>query len=147
MRPLHELRALIHAYQDFSECIVDAIEISDFGTTVVLKLDYIWEPDGAVRPDVEPKLVVELRFRLVDELRINNSLKPSTLDDPSTLSWGHAEIARIEILRPNGGAEKSERAVALHRMIAWREEGPWIEMTFVELDVAEHLAPPPRLDE
>lgn len=136
MRELHEMRAIIHAYQDFSECIVDSIQVLDFGTTVVLSVDYIWLPDGSVRPDDGPKLTVELRARVVQEVSIQNRLNAVMMADPSALNWGFAEISRIEVNAEQSGSN-DQQALAHHRMTVWREEGPWIQIVFGELEVSE----------
>lgn len=144
MRPLHELRALLHAYQDFTECIVDEILVRDYGTTVVLSIDYIWRTNGTARPDDEPKLIVELYMKLVSDLIIHNELRAETLRDPSTLNWGAAEISRvlIELVKPFDASFHT--AQESYRLTVRREEGPWIEVTFQDLIIGESSAPPPR---
>ncbi len=53
MHDLSEIQALVHAYRDFAECVVESIEWSDRGTSVSITFDYIWKPDGSVRADDE----------------------------------------------------------------------------------------------
>lgn len=135
---LHEIRALLHAHREFSECILCSMRFADFGTTLELGIDYIWQPDGSVRPDDAPRLLVVLRFLLVEEARIANTLRPIHLQEPTMLNWGFAEIARVEAGEDRASVISGERP--LHRVTVWREEGPWIVVLFSALEWHEDLA-------
>ena len=131
MNALHAVQALVHAYRDFSECIVDAIEWADFGTTIRLAIDYVWMPDGSVRPDADPKVIVTLAATGVDEVHLLNRLSPTQQKDMSRLNWGFAEISRVSI-RNDPSLGSSSLIVEV-----WRESGVWISVRCSDLIITE----------
>ena len=131
MHRIHEVQALLHAYRDFSECIVDAIEWADFGTTIRLTIDYIWMPDGSVRSDNDLKFFVTLAAHAVEEARFFNRLSTAQRSDLSRLDWGFAEISRVSIRDD----ESSIGATAL--LEVWRENGVWISLRCGDLAITE----------
>src|SRR3712207_2932217 len=97
MRELSEMRALIESYRGFSECVAKSITWYDHGTTIEIAIDYIWHPDGTVRGDNEDRLLVKLRFRLVQEFWMKNALRPAVIEDPSLINWSFNEIALMVV--------------------------------------------------
>lgn len=136
MHRIHEVQALLHAYRDFSECIVDAIEWADFGTTIRLTIDYIWMPDGSVRPDNDLKFIITLAAHGVEEARFFNRLSIAQRNDLSRVDWGFAEISRVSIRDD----ESSPGATAL--LEVWRENGVWISLRCGDLAITESSGPP-----
>ena len=140
LRQLHEIRAVLHAHRDFMECILHSVSFTDFQTTLALTFDYIWLPDGTVRPDEDAKLLVTLKMLTVQEVDWRNAQRPLATGDAMALNWGFAEIARIEVKDDSRAAAYSGHSVGFHHMTVWREEGPWIDVVFSGLQVAEVLA-------
>lgn len=143
MNDLEEIRAWMHAHRDFRECIVDAIDVSDFGTTVTLTIDYIWNPDGTVRPDSDDRIMVELRLHGVLALTMHNRLNAAMLADLSALNWGFAEASRLEVTRADGADGGDASSGVFHRLGVYRESGPWIEAIFRDMHAGESHAPSP----
>ena len=131
MRPIQEVQALLHAYRDFSECIVHAIEWIDFGTPIRVAIDYVWMPDGAVRPDTDPKSIVTIDATGVEEVQISNRLSTAQRRDISRLNWGFAEISRVSIRN-----DPSSVGAALIIEL-WRENGVWIFLRCADLTITE----------
>jgi hypothetical protein len=131
MRPLHEIQALLHAYRDFSECIIDSIEWFDFGTTVRLSVDYVWMSDGSVRPDSDPKVIVTLTAIGVEELHVRNRLSTAQRDDVSRLNWGFAEVSMVSIRDDSS----SIGTAAILEVL--RESGVWISLRCADLTILE----------
>lgn len=140
LRQLHEVRAILHAHRDFMECILHSASFTDFQTTLALTFDYIWLPNGTVRPDGDARLFVTLKLLCVQEVDLRNSLRPVVTTDTTTLDWGFAEIARIEVKDDSRAAAYSGHSVGFHHLTVWREEGAWIDAVFSGLEVAEVLA-------
>lgn len=140
MRELSEMQALLEAYRGFSECVVKSITWRDYGTTVEIALDYIWNPDGTVRSDDEDRLLVKLRFRLVQEFSMKNALRPAVIENPSLINWSFNEIALMVVQADERSSlYAAGPATFYHAALLW-ETGSWIDVVFSELDVAEEDA-------
>ncbi len=139
LRQLHEIRAALHAYRDFMECILQSVTFTDFQTVLTLTFDYIWLSDGTVRPDEDAKLLVTLRLLAVQEVDVRNSIPQMVTGDSTVVNWGFAEIARIEVDDDSRAAVYAGHSVEFHHLRIWREEGPWIDAIFSALEVAEML--------
>lgn len=142
MHDANEMRAMLRAYRDFGECVVVGVAWTGFGTTVEVTLDYAWKPDGSVRGDDEPRVLVKLSFRLVQELEIRNALRPVMVEDPSVIGWGLNEVSRVSIGRDARSAAYDGLPTLFHHAVFWREEGPWIQVVFAGLEVSETAGPP-----
>lgn len=95
MDDLCEMQALVHAYRDFSECVVEGVEWEDHSSTIAVTVDYVWTSAGTVRADEDERLWVTLRFRLVQEFEMKNELPALVVADPALLNWSHNEISRV----------------------------------------------------
>jgi len=143
LQQLDEIRAVLHAHRDFTECILESATFTDFQTTLALTFDYIWLPDGTVRPDEEAKLLITLKLLVVQEVDWRNVLRPQATRDTKALNWGFAEVARIEVNDDGRAAVYSGHSVRFHHMTVWREEGPWIDVIFSRMQIAEVLVKGP----
>lgn len=137
MKEIGDIRAIIHAYKDFSECLLEALEWSNFGTTIQLQFDYIWRSDGSVRSDSSDRVIVSLSMTDVRVLEVHNP-QPLSL---SSLNWSAAEVSWVMVSSEAENVESSH-SVPLHRLSVRREDGPWIDIVFAELEVGESSAPP-----
>jgi len=134
------MQALVHAYRDFAECIVESIEWFDHGTSVGITFDYIWKPDGRVRADDEERLLVHLRFKLVQEFEMKNDLKPVVLTDESAIGWGLCEVSRVVVQDDERSRRYKGFALPSHHASLRRESGAWIDIVFGKLEVTEASA-------
>jgi hypothetical protein len=141
MRDLLQLQSLVHAYRDFAECVVKSIEWLHYGTSVAITFDYTWKPDGRLRADEEERLLVRLRFKLVQEFEICNGLTGAMLVDDSAINWGFNEVSRVVVQDDERSSKYSGFAVPMHHASLRRESGPWIDIVFGELEITESSAP------
>jgi hypothetical protein len=134
MRSRNEIEAVLQAYHHFADCSVEDITWRDFGTTLVVTLDYIWSSAGQLREDLDTKRLVDLNFYLVQELHVRNALNAAMCREPSRLNWGVSEVAIVRLM------DRSE-LVAVYRdfpvpfyHIAFLSEGDRrIDIVFSEL--------------
>lgn len=136
MKDISEIRAYVHAYRDFRECIVRDVRWLAFGTRIEVDVDYVWGDDGKVRGSWEKRRIITLAFCQVQDLHIMNSLTPAMIRSPSRLNWGFAEIARLTVEDQTAKATEP-LSMALHRACFWWEKGPWIELSFYEVFATE----------
>jgi hypothetical protein len=146
MRDLNDIKVQLHAYRDFTECIIDSMGWSDYGTTLTINIDYVWLPNGSVRPDDEPRLIVQLSLGLVEEVVVRNALRPAVIADPKVLNWSFAEVARVEVQDDERTQVYAKKGTPSHRLLVYREDGVWIDVVFSELVVTETSGPPPNMN-
>lgn len=141
MRDLLEIQASLHAYRDFSECVLRSIEWRNHATSVVLTIDYPWTPSGIIRSDHAERLLVDLDFALVQEFSVKNQLPPDCVRDPSLISWGLTEISIVRIRDDDLSEQYRTPDTAFHHMTVRREGSDWIEIVFADLSVSERTEP------
>ena len=137
MTDILEIQATLHAYRDFSECIVTGIVLENFGTTVKVLLDYIWNADGTVKGESDESIEVTLTFRLLQDLDIRNRLGPENLVDPSSINWSHSEVALVEVRADERSQVYDSADIPFFHCTLWWEQHPWIEIIAASLDFAE----------
>jgi hypothetical protein len=137
MRDAVEMQVRLHAYRDFSECVVTAIEWRDFATTVVISVDYPWTASGTVRPDDSVRLIVDVEFRLVQEFCLKSGLPVEAIESPDVISWGLTEISVVQITNA-----PQQSGMKLFRAMIRREGWTWIEIVFARLSISERTVPP-----
>lgn len=138
MDTLLELRSMVHAYRDFSECIVRSFSWIGPGALIVVRIDYSWNVDGTIRAGTDSRLLIDLKFSMVQSFRFHNSLPSNVLADPRLLNWSHSEIAVLEIdAAPPLLGSSPELPTAFRAVFAW-ESAPWIEIVFSSLEIVEH---------
>lgn len=142
MRDLLEIQAMLHAYGDLSECVVKSIVWSDYGTTVAITFDYIWTTDGRVRGDDEERLLVELKFKLVQEFEMKNALRPSMVAEPAVINWGLNEVAQVLVRDDDRSEAYAGYPVPFHHAVLRWEGTDWIHVVFSQLEIKEESAPP-----
>lgn len=142
MRELLEMQSIVHAYRDFEECVVESISWSDYLTSVQVLIDYVWKPDGSVRPDQEDRALVEITFSLVQEFEMHNALNPAVVDDPSMMNWGRNEIARLVIVDDDRSHKYAGYLVPFHHAILRWESKTWIDIVFAEMEISERTGAP-----
>ncbi|MGD2154776.1 MAG: hypothetical protein PVG79_16025 [Gemmatimonadales bacterium] len=137
MNDLTSMQALLRAYRDLSECIVERIAWRDFGTTVAITFRYIWKEDGRLRGRDDERLWVELTFKLVQEFHLRNSLTPQVAEDPSVIDWGRTEVAWVQILEDESSMKYDGYPLPFfHAEVRW-EGRTWMDIVFAELEVCE----------
>lgn len=137
MHDLLEMQARLHAYRDFSECVLKSIEWRNHATAVVLTIDYPWTPSGIIRPDNAKRLLIDLEFSLVQEFSVKNRIPVDCVRNPSLISWGLTEISIVRIRGDALSEQYRTPETAFHHVTVRREGADWIEIVFAELSVSE----------
>ncbi len=140
MEPVNELAALraqVHAYRDFEECVVVGVEWLDWGTSLNVDIDFVWQDDGSVRSTGVSRRIVSIRFLGVSDLHLVNDLVDGMVGGSASVNWGHGEIAclRIEHAAPT----RTRLTVPSYRALFRREGYSWFEVVFVQWRIAESV--------
>jgi hypothetical protein len=131
-----EIEAFLNEHKDFSECIIEELALKDYGTTLDVVFNYIWTDTGEVRPNLNERNAIVLRFRLVQELHINNALNSSMLRNPESINWGLNEVALVQLVKDDSASQTSNPPPAAlnHLALLWEGERR-IDIVFSELEV------------
>lgn len=131
-----EIEECLKDLHGLSECILLYIKEARFGTTWILGFDYVWDESGRIRRDLRTVNIVELRFHLVQEFRLVNSLSDSMLSEPHRINWGIREVGAVR-LRPRRTADAAANthALPLHLITVGWDDGRHIDITFSELEI------------
>jgi len=140
MSELPVLRAQLHAYRDFDECVVLELRWLWWGTSLAIDVDYIWHDDGTVRSREDDRRVVSIQFFGVSEVRIVNDLTDSMVTETSSLTWGSGEIACLRIEQADPPA-RSRLTMPSYTAVFRREGYAWIEITFTGWEFSESRQP------
>jgi hypothetical protein len=138
MSDLAVLRAQLHAYRDFDECIVLDLRWLDWGTSLVLDLDFVWRDDGTVRSQEENRRVVSIRFFGVSEVHVVNDLTDAQLGEEQSLGWSVGEIACLRVERASALA-RSRPSIPAYRAALRREGYTWIDVSFTRWEFSESV--------
>jgi hypothetical protein len=136
MNDLHMMQQEMARYRHFSECIVEDVKWSDYGTTITVTLDYIWHSDGTLRDDTDDRMFVSLCFRMVQELQLHNQLRREVLAEPEVIDWGHAEIACLSL---EANDQYTQLPMRFYDAKFEREKSTWIRVVFSEMGIGETL--------
>ena len=131
-----EIEEFLKKHKDFSECIIEELSLKDYGTTLEVVFNYIWTESGQPRANLDEPTNIGLRFRLVQELHINNALNSSMLHDPGSINWGLNEVALVEVVNDSTALQTYEPSLAPlnHLAFLW-EADRRIDVVFSELEV------------
>jgi hypothetical protein len=145
MNRREEIEAFLKRHKNFSECIIEELALKDFGTTFDVVFNYIWTDSGELRPDLDKPNNIGLRFRLVQELSINNSLNSSILGHPESINWGLNEVALVRVMKDDSGLQAGEDLPPLLNHVEFLWEGERrIDVFFSELEVFLPQVLPPE---
>ena len=132
-----EIEAFLKNHKNFSECIIEELALKDYGTTLDVAFNYIWTDSGELRPDLDKPKNIALRFRLVQELRINNSLNSSIFEHPESINWGLNEVALVQVVKDDRALQVRGDSLALLNHVEFLWEGERrIDVVFSELEVS-----------
>ena len=129
-----DIQKFLIEHKGFAECIIEEFRLTDYGTTFEVALNYIWDATGQLRSNIDEPQRIVLRFRLFQELKINNSLNEQMLRHPEDINWGLNEIACIKLVgdKVEAGAEHSFIQLAF----VW-EGNRRIDVVFLEFEVID----------
>lgn len=139
LNELSTLRAQAHAYRDFEECVVVGLQWLDWGTSLSVHLDFVWQDDGSVRPQDANRRIVSIRFSGVSEFRVVNDLTDEMVGETPLLKWGFGEIACLQLER--GAPGRTRLTLPSYRALFRREGYTWFEVVFVQWQMSESIQP------
>ena len=126
-----DIEKFLIEHQGFKECIIEEFRLTDYGTTFEVAINYIWDAIGQLRSNIDEPQRLVLRFRLVQELHINNALTQQMLRHPENINWGLNEIARIKFVKET--VEAGSERPFMHLAFVW-EGDRRIEVIFSEFE-------------
>lgn len=126
-----EVETWIAKHNGFSECIIERLVLSHYGTTFEVVMNYIWDANGSVRSDLDESRQIIIRFLLVQELRINNALTRELLVASENINWGLNEVALVTLVKERDqlGSDPS----FMHLAFLW-EGNRRIDVVFSQLE-------------
>lgn len=119
-------------HRGFAECIIEEFLLTDYGTTFEVAINYIWDATGKLRSNIDEPQTIVLRFKLIQELHINNALTGQMLRHPEDINWGLNEIARIKLVSDT--VEAGSEYSFIHLVFVW-EGDRRMEVIFSEFEV------------
>lgn len=107
LREINEIHKELKSYNFLQECILLEFQFLDFGTTILLRFNYIWDDNFNIRDDIDNNSkIIEIKYYLVQELHIHNYLSNAIINNPDLMNWGRNEISLISIFEDNKILEK-----------------------------------------
>lgn len=93
-----EIQDALGQVQDLAECLLVDVRWTQFGFGVDLVFNYVWESDGALRPEVEtdPHLVT-ISTVGVARLCLDGHINPAMFETPGEVGWGLSEVAGVRV--------------------------------------------------
>jgi hypothetical protein len=132
-----EIARALAGYNNLQECVIETMALEDYGTTVEIVFDYIWNERGELREDLDQVRRLIVRFRRVQRFHLENALNPHMSEFPEELNWGLNEIAAMRLVEGDDLATYREFPVPFHRLeIVW-EGRRHIDLIFSELEVTQ----------
>jgi hypothetical protein len=130
-----EIKVFLEEQREFSECIIEELALKNYGTTFEVVFNYIWNDSGELRANLDEPQGISLRFRLLQELRINNSLTSSMLRNPESINWGINEVALVKVMNDSNAFQTSEisQVPLIHVAFLW-EGDRRIDVLFSEFE-------------
>jgi hypothetical protein len=130
------IRAILEEHHNLSECVVHVMRWLDFGTTVEIVVNYVWDAGGRIREDLERPDLHTFKFRLVQELHIHNTLNEDMCKNPELINWGINEIVLAKMENENDSLQAYRfLPVPFHRIVFWFAGDRHIDIIFSELQV------------
>lgn len=133
-----EIQAIINTHRGFSDCIIEEFKWKHFGTTMELKIRYIYDQNGHIPKSMDDWHTLVLSFHLVQKLRISNALTQTMCNEPERLNWGFNEIALIKLEdNPELLTPFKEFITPFHHIVILWESERRIDIVFSELEIPE----------
>jgi len=130
-----QIEAFLREHKGFSECIIEELALKDYGTTLEVRFNYVWSDSGDIRANLNEPFNIVLKFRLVEELHIKNSLSYSMLTKPKSINWGLNEIALLKVVGDSDALPTSESSGTLFTHLVFLWEGDRrIDVIFSEFE-------------
>ena len=128
---------LLTKYNHFEDCILLDVRWKQWGYSLELVFNYIWNEKGVIRGNLdiaEERVVV--RFSAVQEFLVRNQWNDSLLTEPDLMNWGSGEVSLIRLENSESLLEKygSRPVPFYHAAILWESERR-MDVVFSELEI------------
>lgn len=131
------IRNALARHRNFEECLLTDVRWVDFGMTIDLCVNYIWDGSGVrARISEDPHPIV-LRARKVQELNVRNSITSAIAREPDRVNWGISEFAQIVLLGDSPAARRYSDVgdgVYHHLVVEW-EGARRIDVVMASLEI------------
>ena len=92
-----EIKEMLSKYRFFGECIIEEFRWTNFGTSLVVVFNYIFDAQGRIRKNLSTPLLVAMQFDCMQRLYINNGIRDSLCQEIERINWGWAEVAGVDV--------------------------------------------------
>lgn len=114
------------------------MELSNYQSTRTINVNYIWDAEGNIRPNINIPHIVVLKFSIVQELHVFNALSSWNILNMSELNWGANEIARMAITDTSPLLEQyRDLPVPFYHAVLYWESSRRLEVVFATLEIFE----------
>lgn len=132
------IQDFLKLHKNFSECVIETIGFEHFGTTLAIRMDYIYDSNGNIRRNLDEPNIITFAFKVVQEVHIYNGLNEIQSSNPELLNWGFNEVSRV-ILVEDSKLLENYRGLSMpffHVSFQWEGKKSHIEIVFSEFEVA-----------
>lgn len=132
------IQEFLKSHKSFSECVIETMGFEHFGTTLAIRMDYIYDSNGSIRRNLDEPNIVSFAFKIVQEVHIYNRLNQIQSSNPELLNWGFNEVSRV-ILVEDSKLLENYRDLPVpfsHVSFQWEGKKSHIEIVFSEFEVA-----------
>jgi len=131
-----EIKNLLKIYKNFEKCLLVSIKWLEFGKTIELIFDYIWDDEGNLRNNLDKEEFIVLRFKLVQEFHFKSGLNSSMVLEPEQINWGINEISCIRLVENSDILKQYDSLPkqSYHVEIMW-EGDRHIDVIFSEMEI------------
>jgi hypothetical protein len=127
---------LLEKYHNFDECVLVDIDWRDYGLTVDLAFNYIWQENGTIRANLDAEEIVILRFKLVQELHVIGALNEAKITQPEAVDWGINTVALVKMEEKEEFLNKYRNfSIPFHHVAVRWEYERRIDIVFSDLEV------------
>lgn len=127
---------VLEEYNNLSECILLECNLKNYGMTVELVFNYIWEDNGTVRSNLKSQEILVLTFHIVQELHIRNVLSDIVCINQEEINWGINEIALVKIENDqNFLCPYQSLSIPFNHIVIFWEDERRIDIVFSALEI------------
>lgn len=132
-----EIAAVLEDHHSFGECILEDVRWRDYGITLDLVFNYIWDNGDRVRDNLDQPLLKTVTFHGVREFHVRNELNEAMLLSPERINWGIGEIAVMRIADdPHFLARYGGLPVPTHHVVCQWESERRVDVVFTSMEVS-----------
>ena len=137
IKAVHDLRRFLKEHGNFTECIIEELALSDYGTTFTVSMSCGWVQRSRMQQnESSPPTYICLSFHLVQELHFRNGLNAAMLTSPESLNWGLNEVSVVQVVEEDPILWPSPQQEKRFLRVAFLWEGERrIDVVFSDLDV------------